>query len=178
MRDYLSNEDEEGGGEAPLPLPAITFKLDGEEFRCRTDMDGDTLLEWSELALAAAEDMPADSPEASAVFARFLRASFGGQEYQRLRRHFRAHKTRPAVVMSIIADIQDEMAATVREATGRPTVPPSPSSPGGGDLDAQRARVVSLARGEVQFVDPPPPRPVPADHKGKGGRPRRAASAG
>lgn len=177
MRDYLSDEEEEGGGEAPLPLPAITFKLDGEEFRCRTDMDGDTLLEWSELALAAAEDMPADSPEASAVFARFLRASFGAQEYGRLRRHFRAHKTRPAVVMSIIADIQEEMATAVREATGRPTVPPSPSSPGDGDPDAQRARVVSLARGEVQFVDPPP-RKAPEDHKGKGGAARKRASAG
>ena len=109
------------------------------------------------------------------MFARFLRASFGPAEYRRLRATSRPQDA-PGGGHVDHRYIREEM-ETVREATGRPTAPPSPSSPGDGDLDAPRARVVSLARGEVTFVDPPPRR-APEDHKGKGGTRRRASSAG
>lgn len=176
MREYQSDRlpdgAEEGAGQ-PLQLPAIKFTLDGEEFRCVDQMDADALLEWSELGRDAAEGTPITSPDYAAFFSRFLRASFGQEEYQRLRRHLRAHGTRPEVLMSIIQGIQEEMAGVVEDATARPTVPPSPSSPGDGDPAAQRARVISLAQGTVEWADPPAPR-----QGGKGKAPAKRRSAG
>lgn len=180
MRAYESSsaaaaaEEEEAA--LGVVLPAIKFTLDGEEFRCLTEMTGDALLEWSELGVAASDDTPANSPEAAGYFARFLHATFGPAEYARLRRHIRAHGTPPRVVMQIIAGIQEEITGAVEDLTGRPTVPSSPSSPGGGDPVGERARVVSLARGEVTFVDPPP-RKQPQDRKAKGGGQRKRAPA-
>jgi hypothetical protein len=174
MRSYESGP-QQGQAEdaaASLTLPEITFTLDGVKFTCVREMDGDALLEWSELGIAASDDVAADSPEGAAYIARFLRVSFGASEYQRFRRHIRSHKTPVDVVLKVVAGIQEEMAGAVEDATGRPTVPPSSSSPGDAGPGGQRARVVSLSRGEVQWVDPP----APADHLAKGGKPRRKAS--
>ena len=178
MREYVS-EVSDPEVDAGIALPAITFTLDGEKFSCVTGMNGDTLLEWSELGLAAAEDVPVTSPEGASLIARFLRVAFGPEEYLRFRRHIRAHNTSPSVVLKVVSGIQEELTAAVQEATGRPTQAPSPSSPGDADPAAQRARLVSLARGEVTWADAPPPRPEPQDHPGKGGASRkRAASRG
>jgi hypothetical protein len=163
MREYVSRpEAQEGGPEAAqttIPMPGMRFTLDGEEFRCIEEMDADAFLEWSELAVAATEDVPLTSPEAAAFFARFMRATFGPQEYARLRRHFRRHGTRPQVVLAIISDIQEQMAETVETATGRPTPPPSSSSAGPEEMGERAAKVVSLQTGDVSFVDAPPKAP-------------------
>jgi hypothetical protein len=156
MREYQSGEPEDGA--ATIALPEITFTLDGEKFTCVGHMTGDALLDWSEMADAAAQDLSATSPEGAAFIARFLRAAFGAEEYRRFRAHLRAHRTRPEVVLKVVSGIQEEMAGVVETATARPTAAPSPSSAGGAAPDERTARIMSLSTGEVKFVDPPPPK--------------------
>lgn len=177
MQEYRSDAPLEEG--EVVSLPEITFTLDGERFSCVREMDGDTLLEWSELGAAADRGMDANSPEGAAYLSRFLRASFGAAEYARFRRHCREHKTPTPVVLKVLAGIQEEMAQAVEAAAGRPTVQPSPSSPGDEARDERLRRVVSWGTGEVTVV----PMPAPQDHKAKGAKQRkpaqrRAASAG
>jgi hypothetical protein len=175
MREYLSDQLPEGAEEAPpVALPAIKFTLDGEEFRCVTQMDADALLEWSELGRDAADGAPITSPDYAAFFSRFLRAVFGADEYQRLRRHIRANGTRPEVLLAIIGDLQLEMAGVVEDATARPTAPPPPSSPGDAAPAAQRARVISLAQGTVEFADAPPAGQRPGGKRAAGSKGQRA----
>jgi len=176
MREFTSVPAD---GATPLNLKPVEFRLDGVEFRAMEEVTGDALLEWSELGIAAADDVDIDSPEGVSYLARFLRAAFGPVEYQRFRRHIRAKRTPPETVMGIVAQIQLEMAQVVEAVTDRPTVPSSRSSSGDGGKDGQRARVINLGGGEVQWVDGPP-RAEPQDHRAKGGkaRPKRAAAGG
>lgn len=141
-------------GQEPVALPPIEFTLDGEKFAAMTEVTGSALLEWSELGLAAAEEVDIDSPEGVAYLARFLRASFTPEEYQRFRRHVRTHHTPPDVVTAIVSELQRAMAESVEAATDRPTVPPSPSSAGGADPERVPARVVSLSKGLVEWRAP------------------------
>jgi hypothetical protein len=156
MREFQSGEPEDGA--ATIELPEITFTLDGVKFACVGHVTGDALLDWSEMADAAAADLSATSPEGAAFIARFLRAAFGPEEYARFRRHLRGHHTRPEVVLAVVSGIQEEMAEAVERATARPTVAPSPSSGGDAAPDERTARIMSLTTGEVKFVDPPPPK--------------------
>jgi hypothetical protein len=176
MREFTSEPG--ASDQVPLALKVVEFKLDGQVFRAMEEVTGDALLEWSELGIAAADDVDIDSPEGVSYLARFLRAAFGASEYQRFRRHIRTHRTDPATVMAIVAEIQAEMAGAVETVTDRPTEPSSPSSDGDAGQDGQRARVINLGGGEVQWVDPP--KAVPQDYKAKGGKPRakRAAAGG
>jgi hypothetical protein len=178
MREYTSDPVEEGEA-GTIDLPKITFTLDGEKFTCVGNMDGDSLLEWSELGLSASEDTPLNTPEGAAFVARFLRATFGLDEYRRFRRHIRSHNTPPETVIKVVAGIQEEIVTALEGATGRPTGPPSSSSTGDAGQDERRARIVSLQRGEVQFAPAPPPKPTRTRAKagtGKGGK--RTATGG
>jgi hypothetical protein len=150
MLEYTSEPED---GEDSIPLPPLAFTLDGVEFRALEEATGDALLSWSELGLAASDEVDIDTPEGVSFMARFLRATFDPAEYQRLRRHIRSHKTHPAVVMRIVSDLQAAMAEGVEAATDRPTVPSSPSSSGAAVRDAPPARVVSLSRGLVEWAD-------------------------
>jgi hypothetical protein len=171
VREFTSDLGEEEAAESALLLPAIRFTLDGEEFSCLTEMGGDALLEWSELARAAEDGMSVSGAEGSAATARFLRAAFGAEEYARLRAHIRAYGTPPSVVMAIIGGVQEEMDEVVQAATGRPTVPPSPSSPGDEDQAERQHRVISLAAGDVTLAPPP-------GGKAKAGKGQRRAATG
>ena len=175
MREFTSAALQDDAA-AAVPMEPIEFKLDDETFTTLTEITGDAMLEWSELGLAAVENLDAESPEGAAYLARFLRAGLGLAEYQRFRLHVRARKTPPGTVLEIVAHIQEAMAAAVTEATGRPTVPSSPSSPGPEGQGGQRARVISLAQGTVQFADPPP-RAAPQDRRRKGGGTRKRPAA-
>jgi len=168
----FTSDGGEGGEIDSIALPPITITVDGEKFHTVTVLDGATLLDWSELGMAAADDIDAASPEGAAYVARFLRTALG-PDYNRWRTHVRLHHTPVSVVLKVVAGIQEEMARAVEDATGRPTVPSSPSSPGDGDRAAQVRKVVSLQRGEIQIM----PLPEPQDRKPKGGK-KRAASAG
>jgi hypothetical protein len=177
MREFTSDlTPEEQEAEADLTLPLIRFTLDGVEFHCIERMDGDALMEWSELGRAATEDISVRSPEGAAYVARFLRASFGPEEYRRWRQHVRDHQTPITTILAVVQGIQEEMSGAVEAATDRPTVPSSPSSPGDEDPAGRLHRVISLQAGDVQVM----PMPEPQDHKAKGGKPRgkRAASGG
>jgi hypothetical protein len=161
----FTSEPQAGDEEDKITLPAITFGLDGEKFSTVTSMNGATFIEWSELGIAASEDIDAESPEGAAYVARFLRAALGPAEYGRFRRHVRSHKTGVSVVLKVVAGIQEEMTDAVLEHTGRPTEPSSPSSDGDGVPDERVHKVISLQRGDVTFAPPPPARQAQAQVK-------------
>jgi hypothetical protein len=158
MREYTS-EAPADGGPAQATLPEITFRLDGEVFTARQEMDGDSLLAWSELALAGSDEVPANSPEAQSFIARFLLAAFGREEYARLRRHIRANGTPVPVVYAIVQGVQQEMAEMVEDMTGRPTGPSSPSLAGPEGQGGSTVRPFRLSEiGDVVEAPPPPPK--------------------
>lgn len=162
-----------------ITLPTITFTLDGEKFSTVQKMDGDTFMTWSELGMAAADDIDAESPEGAAYVARFLRAGLGIAEYGRFRRHLRRHKTPVSVVLEVVAGIQEEMTEAVQETTGRPTGPSSPSSTGDAAQDERTHRIVSLQTGEVTFAPPPPAKqPARSTVKRLGGTSGKGKRAG
>jgi len=167
MRSYISVPDDS----EPMvnPLAGVSFTLDGEVFSCNGEPD---LLDQSELALLAASATDIRRPEAQAAIAAFLQMAFGPQEYARFKWHTREHRTRPEVIMSIMAGINEELEAFMVDATDRPTVPPSPSSHGGAERAEQLRKVISLGTGDVTVL--------PADGKTTGGRggTRRKAPSG
>jgi hypothetical protein len=164
----FTSEADKGDALDAITLPVITFTVDGEKFSTVTEMDGATFLDWSELGMAAVDDIDAGSPEGAAYVARFLRTALGG-DYQRWRRHVRAHHTPVSVVLKVVSGIQVEMSREVEDAAARPTVPSSPSSPGREGRDAEVRKLVSLQRGEVTYA------PAPQDHKRSK---KRAAASG
>jgi len=157
------------------------FELDGEVFHAGLKADADAVLEWSEFADAALSDIDAESPEGVALVSKLLRLALPGNEYGRFRRHLKANKTDPAVLMNILQVINEEMEQAVAQRTARPTVAPSLSSPGDAPRAERTARVISLQEGDVEVH----PMPATRDHqpkrdgrKSSGGTTRRRATSG
>lgn len=173
----------DGEQEQPDPeaLASFSFELDGEPFACRLSADADDVLAYSEFAAAAVDDVDSDSPEGVALVSQALRLALGGPEYRRFRRHLKAHKTKPEVLMDIMGVIFGEMETAVSKRTGRPTGKPSPSSTGEAAQDERTARVISLGSGDVVTVPAPqdhkPPSRTSAKAKPKAGRGRPAVTA-
>ncbi len=167
MRSYDSIPE----GSEPLgnPLEGVKFTLDGEEFRCEGQPD---LLDQSELALLASSATDIRRPEAQAAIAAFLQMAFGPREYARFRMHTKQAGTRAEVILAIMAGINEELEGFLVEATGRPTMPSSPSLPGGAERAGQLQKVISLGTGEVTLL--PPGGKATA---GRSGTPRKARSA-
>lgn len=160
-------------------LASFSFDLDDATFTCGLRTDADAVLEWSEFASAAMEDVDSESPEGVALISKLLRLAMPNGEYRRFRSHMRAHKTQPEVLMEVLQYINEQMEAAVSARTARPTRPSSPSSPGGSAPDGRVSKVISLGSGDVQVVNLPATRdhlPKQDGRKSGGGR-RRAASA-
>jgi hypothetical protein len=163
----------------PGELTSFTFDLDEVEFTCRLRTDADAVLEWSEFASAALDNVDSESPEGVALIAKLLRLALPNGEYRRFRSHMRSHHTEPEVLMQVLQYINEKLEAAVSARTARPTRRPSPSSRGDSAQDARVRKVISLGSGDVAVM----PLPATSDHQPKQTRKkpparRKAASAG
>lgn len=136
------------------PLEGVMFTLDDVIFACEGRID---LLDLSELSMLAVSSTDVRSPEGIAMLSQFLRLAFGPVEYMRLKAHAREYETPPDVLFQIVAEINAAIEGFTEQMTGRPTGPPSSSSPGQPTRADQISQAISLATGEVTFVAPPPP---------------------
>jgi len=148
MRAYVSVPDDS----EPMvnPLAGVSFTLDGEEFHCNGEPD---LLDQSELALLAASATDITRPEAQAAIAAFLQMAFGHAEYAHFKRHTKEHHTRPEVIMDIMAGINEQLEEFVVAASGRPTVPLSPSLPGDAERAAQLSKAIASGAGDITVLN-------------------------
>lgn len=152
MRSYSSALPE---GTAPRenPLEGVSFELDDEVFECRGAV---STLDLSELASAAVNALDSADPAGMAIVSEFLKAAFGAEVYRQFRFHTRTHKTPDDVLLEIITGIVEEVEENVSVMTARPTRSPSRSSRGPTVPAERRARVISLATGDVSEVSSPP----------------------
>jgi len=159
----------------------VPFRLDGMLLTAVLRTDGDAVMEWSEMA-AAADDTDLSTAAGAQFISRFFRLMLPGGEYARMRAHMRqryeaGRPVDPDVFAEIIQMLNERMEAAIEEDTGRPTVPPSRSSPGRGDRD-ERIRLVSdLPAGDMDLVFAEPPltrRPPARNPRRKQGRRRSA----
>lgn len=138
-----------GGTQRPNVLKGITITLDGEDFECQGHM---TLLDLSELSALALSAMDTRSPQGIAMVSQFLQLAFGPNVYLLFKSHVREHNTHDDTIFEILGEITQEVGLFTTEATGRPTSPRGPSSPGPSATDDRTARVISLDQGEVTVV--------------------------
>jgi hypothetical protein len=152
MRSYSSALPE---GTAPRenPLEGVSFELDGEVFECKGTV---STLDLSELASAAVNALDSSDPAGMAIVSEFLKAAFGPEVYRAFRYHTRTRKTPDDVLLEIITGIVEEVQENVSVMTARPTNSPSRYSRGLTVPAARRARLISLATGDVQEVSSPP----------------------
>lgn len=152
MRSYSSALPE---GTAPRenPLEGVSFELDGEVFECKGTV---STLDLSELASAAVNALDSSDPAGMAIVSEFLKAAFGPEVYRMFRFHTRTRKTPDDVLLEIITGIVEEVQENVSVMTARPTNSPSRSSRGPTVPAARRARLISLATGDVSEVSSPP----------------------
>jgi hypothetical protein len=152
MRSYSSALPE---GTAPRenPLEGVSFELDGVTFECKGAV---STLDLSELASAAVNAMDSSDPAGMAIVSDFLKAAFGPEVYRAFRFHTRSRHTPDDVLLEIITGIVEEVEANVSVMTARPTPSPSRSSRGPTVPAARRARLISLATGDVSEVSSPP----------------------
>jgi hypothetical protein len=155
VREFSSAPPE--GAEPPKrnPLEGIEFTLDKVAFKCNGRLD---LLDISELSMLAVSGTDVRSPQGLAMIAQFLQIAFGPLEYMRFRMHVREHDTHEDTVFQIVQEISEAIGIFTEGETGRPTGPPSSSSPGEPDRAEQISRVISLGTGDVTLVDQVPGR--------------------
>lgn len=149
MREFTSKQSE-------APEKRFQFKLDGEPFGVVMRSDGDSVLEWSELAASAAGDsVDMESPEGAAFTARFFKLMMEGPEYKRFRAHMKEKHSDPSILLEIMQALNEEMEDLVEESTERPTEQPSRSSGGRTARDERTLQIVSLPDGEVELLEAP-----------------------
>lgn len=159
-------------------LASFSFELDEVGFTCAMRTDADAVVEWSEFAAAALDDVDSESPEGVALVSKLLRLAMPNGEYRRFRSHMRREQTPPDVLMEVLQYINEQMEAAVSARTARPTGQPSPSSRGGAGQGGRVQKVISLGKGDVQVVPLPPTSDhLPKQDRPKGGQRKRAASA-
>jgi hypothetical protein len=162
-------------GEEEVEQIDVPFRLDGQEFRSVLRIDGDAVLEWSELAAAASLEDDMTSVRGIAFTSRFFRLMMPGDQYAALRAHMKAWHTPPDRLLKIMRGLNAAMEEELAKSTARPTRRSSPSSPGREVKDDRMLKIISLseADGEVEFV-PLPGRQVTRRQQPRGKRRRRA----
>lgn len=123
----------------------LEFELDDEVFVGQGSI---STMDLSEFARLANQGVDSSSPEGIAILADIYLSLLGNTEYQRFRRHCRAHGTEGGVLVEILGGLMSE-------GSGRPTQRPSDSSDGP-TTGAATATVVSFSRGTVEQVEVKP----------------------
>lgn len=155
MREYTSATPQ---GQEPVEVRKIGFKLDKVEFTCTIREDADSVLAWSELAQMASHEDDVDSTAGAAFVSAFFQIMMEPAEYARFRRHLREHKTHPAVLEQLMADIDLEARDEISGQAARPTVPSSSSSGGRPQTRDERRSQIALMQemdGDVGFAPRP-----------------------
>jgi len=166
MRSF--NSKAEHTEPADRPLDHVTFELDGVTFACNGTMTSTFGL--SDLARQA---MRGDGAAGAASTAELFLQILGQAEYDRFVAHVTEYGTDDEVIAEI-ADFVHEQGRSRTEADAeRPTAQRSRSPRGPQGQGERTRRVISLQRGDVTVIGEDG-KPVPQDHKAKGGKARTA----
>lgn len=147
----FSSAKPEGATPRVSPLEGIKFELDGTEFRCQGRVK---VLDQSELALLAAQGGDMRTAQAQAASAAYLQVAMGLPEYYRFKAHVDEYDTDDETVLEIMSYITSVVQERLETMTGRPTMPPSSSSPGQ-PVTADRISLLRSLGGQVEVEGEP-----------------------